>query len=271
MLILCLVTAVAAVLLAVSRPAGPGLRVRLDPPPRPRRVAATRRWLVVVVGLIGAAAVGGAGVWRGGAAASVTAAILIVALTAGWLVVQHHGLQRVLRAQTDVAHACDVLASHLRVGQVATVALDAAARDCPVLERAARIQRIGGDVAEVWTVQAQSPGHGGLRDLARAWRVSESTGSPLSAALEQVAQSLAADQELREVVAGELSAPRATGKVMAILPFLGLGLGYLLGGDPLRWLLAAPIGWGCLVIGFTLAAAGVLWVERLARLSTAQA
>jgi len=80
-----------------------------------------------------------------------------------------------------------------------------------------------------------------------------------------VADGLAADQSLRAVVAGELSAPRATGKVMAVLPGCGVGLGYLLGGDPIDWLLAGPLGWGCLLGGVVLACLGVLWIEALAQ------
>ena len=87
----------------------------------------------------------------------------------------------------------------------------------------------------------------------------------MSASLEQVAAALAAEQDLRAVVAGELSAPRATGKVMAVLPGCGVGLGYLLGGEPIGWLLGGPLGWGCLLAGVILASLGVLWIEALAR------
>ena len=91
----------------------------------------------------------------------------------------------------------------------------------------------------------------------------------MSATLEQVAASLSADQALRAVVASELAAPRASGKVMAALPACGVGLGYLIGGDPLQWLLEAPLGWGCLVGGVALACAGVLWIEAIARRAAA--
>jgi tight adherence protein B len=90
----------------------------------------------------------------------------------------------------------------------------------------------------------------------------------MSATLEQVAAALVAEQDLRAVVAGELSAPRATGKVMAVLPACGVGLGYLLGGEPVAWLLSGPLGWGCLLGGVVLACLGVLWVEGLARRAT---
>ena len=57
---------------------------------------------------------------------------------------------------------------------------------------------------------------------------------------------------------------------MAALPLCGVGLGYLVGGDPLQFLLANPYGWGCLVLGVTLACSGVLWIDRLARRAEVQ-
>ena len=69
----------------------------------------------------------------------------------------------------------------------------------------------------------------------------------MSSTLDQVATSLSADQELNRVVNSELAAARATSKVMAALPPCGIGIGYLLGGDPARWLLAGPAGWACLL------------------------
>jgi tight adherence protein B len=67
------------------------------------------------------------------------------------------------------------------------------------------------------------------------------------------------------VVSGELASPRATGKVMAALPLCGIGMGYLLGGDPVAWLVADRLGWACLLGGAVLACTGVVWVEQLGR------
>ena len=164
-----------------------------------------------------------------------------------------------------MTEACAALASQLRIGRVPSEALTVAAQDCPVLNRARSSFELGGDVVSVWLAQSTDPGCGGLGDLARAWRVSAETGAPMAAALEQVAVSLADDQALVSVVAGELAGPRATGKIMAVLPLCGLALGYALGGDPIGFLLQGPLGWACLVCGVALAAAGVLWVEGLAQ------
>jgi tight adherence protein B len=163
-----------------------------------------------------------------------------------------------------------VLASQVRVGRVPAEALRTAAEDCPVLATASIIQDLGGDAPAAWRHRSRQPGHAGLADLARAWQVSTRTGAPLAQSLEQVAEALSADQALRMVVAGELAATRATGKIMAALPFCGLGMGYLIGGDPLRFLLDSPYGWACLVLGVSLAVAGVLWIDWLARRAAEQ-
>jgi tight adherence protein B len=264
--LLAVLLAVLAVLLGVPRPPGRRLRARLTEPSAPVRRGRARRVARVGLAVLAAAALVGLGLVTGGPAGAVLAAALVVALgTAVGLARGHLRRRAARRAQDDVAHACAVLASYVRVGQVATDALVRAAEDCPVLAPAARTQQIGGDVPAAWQAQATGPGRGGLAELARAWQVSMRTGAPLSASVEQVAAGLTADQSLRAVVAGELSAPRATGKVMAVLPLLGIGLGYALGGRPLTWLLAGPVGWACLLGGVLLAAAGVTWIERLAR------
>ena len=203
--------------------------------------------------------------WAGPAGAALAVALLIVATTCVHLVEQHRRDKAASRARTDVAQACSVLASQVRVGRVPAEALHEAAEDSPVLQVASSAQDLGGDVVTVWRTWSVLPGHAGLNDLARAWHVSIRTGAPLAHSLDQVAEALTADLALRAVVSGELSAPRATGKIMAVLPFLGLGMGYTLGGDPVRFLMAGPYGWACLVLGVALAVAGVLWIDRLAR------
>ena len=216
-------------------------------------------------GLVSAVIIGTAVALDGVRGAVLGVAVLVLGWTAtGLLRQQRHG-RLVRRRRAEVARACAALAAQLRVGQVPSVALATAAGDHPLLREARDAQELGGDVTRVWRTQARMAGLAGLLDLARAWQVSGRTGAPMSATLEQVAVALAAELDLRAVVAGELSAPRATGKVMAVLPGCGVGLGYLLGGEPIDWLLGGPFGWGCLLAGIVLACLGVLWIEALAR------
>ena len=272
--LLPLLAAVVAVLLAVPRHSGRHLPDRLSPhsPQSARRHTVVRRLVAASAVLVAAAVAVSLAAWSAhGPGAVLALSALIGAGTAVALGFAAKRQRRARRAQADVCLACGVLASYLRVGQVPSEALRLAAADSPVLVEGARILQIGGDVSAIWQAQSQRPGCAGLADLARAWQVATSTGAPLSASLEQVAAALAADQSLRAVVAGELSAPRATGKLMAVLPLLGVGLGYVLGGDPVQWLLAGPLGWACLLAGLVLAAAGVTWIERLAAAAAVQA
>jgi len=202
--------------------------------------------------------------------AVLSCAISLVALTAVRLGWQYRRRRSALRSRAAIAHACAVLASYLRVGQVPSAALAIAAADCEALREGHQAHTLGGDVVQVWRQQARRPGHAGLLELARAWQISIETGAPMSSTLDQVAASLSADQALTQVVNSELAAARATGKVMAVLPGCGIGIGYLLGGDPARWLLAVPVGWACLLAGVVLACAGVLWIETLARQASAE-
>ena len=272
MILGCLALVVLAVLLYVSPAPARGVASRLATPTELPRAGPTwvehtsgsrRVWWVgaalAVVALVVAFRLGGP------EALVLTTAGVTVLATALKLMGQDLRRRRATRSRTEVAHACGVLASQVRVGRVPAEALSGAAEDCPVLTDAARAQDLGGDVTVVWRHASSRPGQRGLQDLARAWEVSATTGAPLAHGLEQVVDALTADVALRTVVDGELSAPRATGKIMAVLPVCGVGMGYLLGGDPLHFLVSTPYGWGCLVGGVGLAAAGVLWIDALSR------
>jgi tight adherence protein B len=241
------------------------VRRRIEPPadavpwssrPWLRRVALTVGSLVALAVL---------GVLAGPSAA----ALALAGLIGGGAVLRLLALARRTRAEhstrAEVANACSVIANQVRVGRIPAEALTMAAEDASVLTVASGVQRNGGDVAAALLDQADLPGCQGLRDLARAWQVGTTTGAPMADLLDQVAKSLRADQSVERTVASELAGPRATGRVMAVLPLCGIGLGYVLGGEPIGFLVGSPLGWACLVGGSILAACGVLWIEWLAR------
>ena len=262
MALACLVCAALAVWWAVppprpvEPPVGRGLSVR---------AGSGRRVLdVLAPACVGAGVLGAAALLDGGRGLALGLAALILGGTVAGLLRQRTRARARQRHRTEVAQACAALAAQLRIGQVPGVALATATEDHPVLAEARDAAELGGDMVRVWRAQARQPGLSGLLELARAWQVATRTGAPMATTLEQVAATLAAEQRLRAVVAGELSAPRATGKVMAVLPACGVGLGYLLGGEPIGWLLSGLPGWACLVGGVLLACLGVLWIEALA-------
>jgi tight adherence protein B len=275
----CLACAALAAWLAIGRPPEQRLSTRLDPASGEKEAAlrtAQRRhrrrsWSYVAMLIILVTLIIATGYLANARGAVLACAAFAAGATVARLITQHRRRRSALRARADVAQACTVLASYLRVGQVPSAALAIAAADCQVLREGHQAGTLGGEVVEVWRQQSRRAGHSGLIELARAWQVSIETGAPMSATLDQVAASLAADQALTRVIDSELATARATSKVMAALPACGVGIGYLLGGDPGRWLLAGPSGWACLLVGVMLACAGVLWIEALARQASGEA
>lgn len=264
MIILSLICAVLAAWALVPRAPTAGLSARLSTSPNETMERRRVRWWLVGIPLIAVLGIATAAWLAGGAGAALALGFAISMATAIRLGLSHAGLRAALTARTSATDACATLAAQVRVGRTPAEALIAAAEDCPLLAQAASTQALGGDVVAVWQAQSRRRGCGGLADLARAWAISTQTGAPMAATLERVADGMASEEAVRTVVAGELAGPRATGKIMAVLPVVGLALGYALGGDPVGFLLGGPLGWGCLVGGALLAAAGVLWVEALA-------
>ncbi|WP_152361175.1 type II secretion system F family protein [Microlunatus speluncae] len=230
--------------------------------PAPTSGGRSRRWLLLLPGCLAVLVIG---FMIDGVRGAVYAAVLQLIVGLGLRLATGGGRRlRAGRAEAEIADACRALAAEVRTGKIPAAALAAAAADHPVLAEADRVQRLGGDVARSWRARALRPGHAGLLDLARGWDLCQATGAPLSAALDQIADNLVSDQTIRMMVAGELAAPRASGKLMAVLPLLGIGLGYLIGGDPVAFLWQEPVGWACLLVGSALAATGILWIDGLA-------
>lgn len=261
---LAVVLAVLAAVLLLGPPPGRGWEERLaaEPafqPPRPAR-RLRPGWLVGGV-LVPTA------VWvvLGRPAAVVTGCLVLLAGTVALVVAEHRRRRVSGSTRAEVARACAVLAGELRIGKVPGEALLTAAEDCPLLLPAAAVHRGGGDVVPLLRVLAGQPGADGLGPVADAWQVATRTGAPLTRSLDRVSTALKAGRAVHRVVDAELAAPRATGRMLAVLPLAGLALGLAIGGDPLGFLVGTAQGQVCLLAGVLLACAGVLWSERLAR------
>jgi tight adherence protein B len=243
--------------------AGSSLR-RLGRPPggrdaRYRRGVRGGRALASLVGLA-AVALG----WGGGRYLFVAVAGL--ALTA----LAHRAMRaraaRTLRRmrQESVIRLCDSLAAEVRAGLPAWTAVARACSETAELAAVASAARLGGDVADALHRCGGLPGAEGLRAVGAAWQVAGSTGTGLAAVLDRIAAGLRSDDEARAEVRSALAPPRATARLLAVLPVFGIGLGWSIGADPVRFLLGTPWGLGCLSCGVVLALAGLWWVERLA-------
>ena len=174
---------------------------------------------------------------------------------------------RVIAGRRGCLVFVDALTAELSVGQPPVLALQRAgdqAGDQPLLQ-AGRAAVLGADVAGLLTSLARRPGWDALSGVAACWSISLTSGAGLATGLQRVAAVIRAEDDVAREVAAALSAPRATARMLAGLPLIGLGMGALLGARPWHVLLATPYGLACLVVGVLLDAAGLLWVQRLAR------
>jgi tight adherence protein B len=116
------------------------------------------------------------------------------------------------------------------------------------------------DVVLVLRRWATHPGWSGLLAIGLCWQLADTSGAGLADALDQVAEAMRHEQEVAAEVQGQLATTKATATVLATLPLVAVGMGSLMGADPLGVLLGTWPGAICLSVGLALAAAGVLWV-----------
>ena len=102
-----------------------------------------------------------------------------------------------------------------------------------------------------------------LYDLQLSLRMSESAGAPLATSLERAAEH--AEERIDALLGRQsaLAAPRATGRILSWLPLLGLGLGVLMGSDPVGVLTGSILGALTGMFGLGLAFAGRRWTAAL--------
>ncbi|WP_049363366.1 type II secretion system F family protein [Rothia mucilaginosa] len=102
-----------------------------------------------------------------------------------------------------------------------------------------------------------------LYDLQLSLRMSESAGAPLATSLERAAEH--AEERIDALLGRQsaLAAPRATGRILSWLPLLGLGLGVLMGSDPVGVLAGSILGALTGLFGLGLAFAGRRWTAAL--------
>ena len=117
--------------------------------------------------------------------------------------------------------------------------------------------------------RSRDVGAGALVQLVVALDVSERTGAALSVTLLRLAEALRQQQAAAGERASALAGPRASAVLLSLLPLAGLGLGALLGGDPLHVLLFTVPGRGCLLVGGGLWLAGRTWTALLVRRAAA--
>lgn len=176
------------------------------------------------------------------------------------------GRRAAARRRAAAIEFAATLVAELRAGASTRVAvMRAAAVTRPaVCPTAAGAARLDGDVATALRRDAEYGRVPLLRSVAACWEVGESSGAGLADAVERLVDTARAAEEVRVELEGQLAAPRATARLLATLPLLGLGMGVMLGADPVGWLTGGGIGRACLAGGAALTLLGLAWTGRIA-------
>lgn len=199
-------------------------------------------------------------------------ALVTAVLVGATVAVRVRRARRSGRHRAECGYLLDGLAAviaELHVGAHPSVAAAVAARETSGIAAqafavgAAR-SRLGGSGAD----GILGPGTVIATELARvadAWRVAERHGLALAELLSAARTDLAARAKFRNRTEAALAGARATAAILAVLPVMGIGLGQLMGADPLRVLLISGIGTYLLPLGAGLACAGLLWADEITR------
>lgn len=101
------------------------------------------------------------------------------------------------------------------------------------------------------------------RGVAAAWAIATDSGAPLAGALRDYVRSLRMLSAVEREIASALAGPRATARMVMLLPVVGVLFGMLLGFNTLGVLFTTLPGIGCLVVGSGLIALAAVWNRRL--------
>jgi tight adherence protein B len=183
--------------------------------------------------------------------------------------------RRQAASSVDAAQTVSELAALARAGVPASESWRHVARDCPPTEPwtlvlvAASSASAAGDVPSALRRAAEGcrlPSEAAAaRCLAAAWQVAERSGAPMARVLERLADGLRTDADARGARAAAMAGPRATARVLTLLPLAGLLIGQLIGASPVSVLVGTPWGRVCAMAGAVLGGLSAWWTRRLVR------
>lgn len=239
-------------------------------PPSPRRrlvpAAPNPRWRPRAAGWVAAglvAAVAAQLPW------TTVVAVAVVGATVSLRLRRRHRIRRALREGQTLEGALDVLVGELRVGSHPVRAFGVAAGEtagavAESLRAVAARARLGADVAAGLRAAAKSsalPAH--WDRLALCWQLASDHGLAIATLMRAAQRDIAERQRFSARVMSNMAGARATAAILAGLPVLGVLLGQMIGARPLAFLLDGHAGGWLLIIGATLACAGLLWADRI--------
>jgi tight adherence protein B len=198
---------------------------------------------------------------------------VLAAAVVGLTLAVRRRLRNAQRRRADesaaVRAALDVLVGELRVGAHPVVAFEVAAREvdgavAASLRAVAARARLGADVAAgLGSVARRSslPAH--WERLAVCWRLAQTHGLAIATLMRTAQRDIGERDRFAARASAGMAGARTTASMLAGLPALGIGLGQLIGADPLGFLLSGGAGGWLLVVGVTLACAGLLWSDHI--------
>ena len=182
--------------------------------------------------------------------------VLLARFTRKW---GSQGRKVMSEQQEESLGAISVLMAELKAGHAPEAALiNVGPKVWPFTYRTAIAH---GDTIEALAIDAQARPE--LRYLAACWQVGINSGAGLAASISSLYLAMRAQQEIRGHLEAELAGPRATAATLGFLPIVGIGLGYMLGAQPLTWFFSSLLGLGTLIFGGGLTLLGLWWTSRI--------
>ncbi|MBJ7339534.1 hypothetical protein [Mycolicibacterium sp.] len=252
-------SALALALALIVAPGGPP-RYRVGSPRAPRRLQRVVPYAVSIAGTVVIVVL---------APVTATAAGAVVV---GTIALRRRGARsRIGRTAESAAlqAALTVLVGELRVGAHPVVAFESAAAEvegtvADSLRAVAARARLGADVAGgLRSAAATSAIPGYWERLSASWQLAQTQGLAIVALVRAAQRDIVARERFTSSVAAGMAGARATAAILAGLPFLGVGLGQLIGAEPLSFLLSGGVGGWLLLVGVSLACAGLWWSDRI--------
>jgi tight adherence protein B len=209
------------------------------------------------------------------AALAVVLPVSVVAACSVVIVTMWMRRRRQVRARRRAAEsaalqgALDVLVGELRVGAHPVAAFRVAATEvdgavAASLRAVAARARLGADVAAGLHSVARSsavPAH--WERLAVCWQLAQDHGLAIATLMQTAQRDIVERGRFSAKVDAGMTGARTTAAVLAGLPLLGVGLGQLIGAEPVSFLLSGGMGGWLLVIGVALACGGLLWSDHI--------
>jgi tight adherence protein B len=182
---------------------------------------------------------------------------------------RHAGLRRRGAESAALQGALEVLVGELRVGAHPVAAFGVAADEADgavavSLRAVAARARLGADVAAgLHSAARRSSLPANWARLAVCWQLAQEHGLAIATLMQTAQRDIVERDRFSARVDAGMTGARTTAAVLAGLPLLGVGLGELIGAQPVSFLLSGGAGGWLLVVGVSLACAGLLWSDRI--------